>query len=81
VAVWLGLADAEPGFDAAGLVRAEKRVIGSFAYSDQEFAGAAGLLPGWDLDWASRYPLSAGARIFTGLMDGAPHPVKAVLEP
>ena len=81
VAIWLGLADAEPGFDAAGLVRSEKRVLGSFAYSDQEFAGAAALLANWDLTWASRYPLSAGARIFTELMDGASHPVKAVLQP
>ena len=81
LAVWLGLADAEPGYDAAGLVRSEKRVIGSFAYSDQEFAEAAGLLAGWDLTWASRYPLSAGAQIFTELMDGASHPVKAVLQP
>ncbi len=81
LAVWLGLADAEPGYDAAGLVRSEKRVIGSFAYSDQEFAEAGGLLGGWDLTWASRYPLSAGAQIFTELMDGASHPVKAVLQP
>jgi threonine dehydrogenase-like Zn-dependent dehydrogenase len=81
LAVWLGLADAEPGYDAAGLVRSEKRVIGSFAYSDEEFAEAAGLLAGWDLAWASRYPLSAGAQIFTELMDGASHPVKAVLQP
>lgn len=81
LAVWLGLADAEPGYDAAGLVRSEKRVIGSFAYSDQEFADAARLLAGWDLTWASRYPLSAGAQIFTELMDGASHPVKAVLQP
>jgi threonine dehydrogenase-like Zn-dependent dehydrogenase len=79
--VWLGLADAEPGYDAAGLVRSEKRVIGSFAYSDQEFADAATLLADWDLTWASRYPLSAGAQIFTELMDGASHPVKAVLQP
>jgi threonine dehydrogenase-like Zn-dependent dehydrogenase len=81
LAVWLGLADAEPGYDAAGLVRSEKRVIGSFAYSDQEFADAGALLGGWDLAWASRYPLSAGAQIFTELMDGASHPVKAVLQP
>jgi threonine dehydrogenase-like Zn-dependent dehydrogenase len=81
LAVWLGLAGDEPGFDAAGLVRSEKRVIGSFAYSDQEFAEAAGLLAGWDLTWASRYPLAAGAQIFTELMDGASHPVKAVLQP
>lgn len=81
LAVWLGLADAEPGYDAAGLVRSEKRVIGSFAYTDDEFAAAAGLLAGWDLSWASRYPLAASAQIFTGLMAGASHPVKAVLQP
>ena len=40
VAVWLGLADEEAGFDANALVRSEKRVLGSFAYDDGEFAQA-----------------------------------------
>jgi len=81
VAVWLGLAEPDPGFDAAGLVRGEKRVLGSFAYSDEEFAATARRLGEWDLGWADRFPLSAGAEVFTGLMNGAAHPIKALLTP
>ncbi|MET9340495.1 fumarylacetoacetate hydrolase family protein [Nonomuraea sp. NPDC003804] len=46
VAVWLGLADPVAGFDAAALVRGEKRVLGSFAYTDADFATAAELVGG-----------------------------------
>jgi threonine dehydrogenase-like Zn-dependent dehydrogenase len=80
-AVWLGLADDSAGFDANALIRAEKRVQGSFAYSDEEFARAAELLRDWDLSWTSQYPLTEGAEIFTGLMNGGLQPVKALLVP
>ena len=80
-AVWLGLAEETAGFDANALIRAEKRVLGSFAYSDEEFGQAAELLRGWDLSWTSQYPLTDGAEIFTGLMNGALQPVKALLVP
>jgi threonine dehydrogenase-like Zn-dependent dehydrogenase len=80
-AVWLGLADETAGFDANALIRAEKRVQGSFAYSDEEFARAAELLRDWDLSWTSQYPLTEGAEIFTGLMNGGLQPVKALLVP
>jgi threonine dehydrogenase-like Zn-dependent dehydrogenase len=81
VAVWLGLAEQITGIDGAALVREEKRVLGSFAYRDEEFSHAAELLGHWDLSWATGYPLTAGAEIFTALMNGEPNPVKAVLKP
>jgi threonine dehydrogenase-like Zn-dependent dehydrogenase len=81
VAVWLGLAEEDAGFDANALVRSEKRVLGSFAYRDEEFAQAMALIGEWDLTWAAGYPLAAGAEIFTELMNGALHPVKALLRP
>jgi threonine dehydrogenase-like Zn-dependent dehydrogenase len=81
VAVWLGLAEAVSGFDAAELVRGEKRVLGSFAYSGGDFATAADLVGGWDLSWVETFPLSEGARIFTSLMNGGAIPVKALLAP
>jgi threonine dehydrogenase-like Zn-dependent dehydrogenase len=81
VAVWLGLAEPEPGFDAQALVRAEKRVLGSFAYTDAEFGRAADLVRDADLSWAVPYPLAAGAQIFTELMNGRLDPVKALLKP
>ena len=80
-AVWLGLLDEAAGFDGNALIRAEKRVQGSFAYSDEEFGQAAELLRDWDLSWTSQYPLTAGAEIFTGLMNGGLEPVKALLVP
>jgi len=81
VAIWLGLAGEEAGFDANALVRSEKRVLGSFAYRDEEFAHAMALIRDWDLTWAAGYPLAQGAEIFTGLMNGGLHPVKALLRP
>ncbi|WP_331770714.1 alcohol dehydrogenase catalytic domain-containing protein (plasmid) [Embleya sp. NBC_00888] len=80
-AIWLGLADAGAGFDATVLVRTEKRVLGSFAYTDDEFARAAELVGGWGLGWTASYPLESGAEIFTDLMRGGSHPVKAILRP
>jgi threonine dehydrogenase-like Zn-dependent dehydrogenase len=80
-AVWLGLADPDPGFDANALIRSEKLVLGSFAYSDQEFARAMTLVQEWNLTWAADYPLAAGAEIFTDLMNGGLQPVKTLLVP
>lgn len=81
VAVWLGLAQRDAGFDGQGLVRAERRVVGSFAYTDEHFDRAIELLSGWDLSWASAFPLADGAEVFTSLMNGALDPVKALLHP
>lgn len=81
VAVWLGLAEEEAGFDANALIRSEKRVLGSFAYRDEEFAQAMARIGDWDLTWAAGYPLAAAAEIFTDLMNGGLHPLKALLLP
>lgn len=80
-AVWLGLNEPPAEFDGQDLVRGEKRVLGSFAYSDEEFRRAAELVQGWDLSWISPYPLADGADIFTDLMNGGHYPVKATLRP
>jgi threonine dehydrogenase-like Zn-dependent dehydrogenase len=81
VAVWLGLAGEETGFDGNALIRSEKRVVGSFAYRDEEFAQAMARIRYWDLTWAAGYPLAAAAEIFTGLMNGGLDPLKALLRP
>ncbi len=78
-AVWLGLAQREAGFDAQALIRAEKRILASFTYTDEEFDRAVVLIGGWDLSWTASFPLAAGADVFTSLMNGALEPVKAVL--
>ena len=81
VAVWLGLAEQAAGFDPLALIRAEKRILGSFAYSDEEFGEAVSMLRNCDVSWTSSYPLAAAADVFTGLMNGGLHPVKALLQP
>jgi len=39
------------------------------------------LLRNTNLDWTASYPLAEGAAIFTELMNGRTHPVKALLRP
>ena len=80
-AVWLGLLEAEPGFDALDMIRAEKRIIGSFAYSHSDFADAVALAEEVDLTWATSFGLDQGPTIFGELMAGRSDVVKALLRP
>jgi threonine dehydrogenase-like Zn-dependent dehydrogenase len=77
--VWLGLAESSPGFDGRELVRSEKTVTGSFAYSPLDFAGALAAASELDLDWATPISLEESARVFTNLASGDTEPVKAVI--
>jgi threonine dehydrogenase-like Zn-dependent dehydrogenase len=79
--VWLGLGSPNPGFDALSVVRLEKNIRGSFAYSDEEFVKAVDIAPSLDLTWSTTYPLGEGAEIFTSLMNGDTSPIKALLQP
>ncbi|WP_345431429.1 zinc-binding dehydrogenase [Actinoallomurus vinaceus] len=80
-AVWVGLASPEGGFDATELIRTEKRVLGSFGYTGEEFAQAVEAAAEWDPGWVDTFPLTDGAAVFTGLMNGGAEPVKALLSP
>ncbi|MGN6598499.1 MAG: zinc-dependent alcohol dehydrogenase [Actinomycetes bacterium] len=77
--VWLGLAEAGAGFDGNGLVRGEKRVVGSFAYSPEDFAAAVSMAPSLDLGWATPIAMEDSQRVFMELANGAEQPVKAVI--
>ena len=79
--VWLGLATADAGFDAAHAVRMEKNIRGSFAYTDAQFAEAVATAPHLDLSWSSTFPLSEGADVFNALIGGQSTPIKALLCP
>jgi threonine dehydrogenase-like Zn-dependent dehydrogenase len=79
--VWLGLAGTDPGFDGNDLVRSEKRVAGSFAYTPADFAEALGAAPLLDLGWATPVAFPDALRVFMALADGASDPVKAVISP
>jgi threonine dehydrogenase-like Zn-dependent dehydrogenase len=80
-AVWVGLNEPDPRFDARDLVRFEKRVVGSFAYSPREFAEAIEIATQVAVDWADQYPLSEGVRLFYELKAGSVQVVKALLCP
>ncbi len=80
-AVWIGLMSADAAFDAQSLVRQERRVTGSFAYDNDEFAAAVELAGRVDLSWAEPFPLEEGADMFHSLMNGRDDVVKAVLHP
>lgn len=80
-AVWLGLLDSDPAFDAKDLIRQERTVMGSFAYTADDFRDAVALATEVDLGWATSFPLDQGATIFTQLMEGRSDVVKAVLRP
>jgi threonine dehydrogenase-like Zn-dependent dehydrogenase len=77
--VWLGLVEADAGFDGNGLVRGEKRVVGSFAYSPEDFETAVGLASSLDLGWATAIAMEDSQRVFMQLAEGAQDPVKAVI--
>ena len=77
--MWLGLAEPDAGFDGNGLVRGEKRVVGSFAYSPEDFATAVTLASSLDLGWATAIDMEDSQRVFMQLADGAHDPVKAVI--
>lgn len=79
--VWVGLLSDEAAFDARDLVRMEKNILGSFAYTARDFVDAVALAPDVDLDWATTFPLDQGAGIFTELMNGRSDVLKALLRP
>ena len=81
IATWVGLLAPGAGFDAQDVVRMEKVVRGSFAYTHPEFEAAVRLAPQVDLDWTDSFALDQGATIFTELMGGRKDIHKAILRP
>ena len=80
-AVWIGLNEPEAEFDALDVIRMEKRIVGSFAYSSQDFGDAVWLAADVDLGWTASFDLGDGAEIFRELMEGRTDIVKALLRP
>ena len=80
-AVWLGLAESDSGFDGNLLVRSEHRVVGSFAYSPDDFTAALAMAGRLDLSWWTAVSLEDSLATFMSLADGATGPVKAVIVP
>ena len=80
-AVWIGLLAPEAAIDGNDLVRAEKKVMGSFAYTPGEFAAAVDLAGVLDFSWATDVSLSDSQTVFMELAQGRRDIIKAVLRP
>ncbi|TCO54829.1 zinc-binding dehydrogenase [Actinocrispum wychmicini] len=80
-AVWIGLASDDVHFAGNPLVRQEKRVVGSFAYTPADFAAAVALAPDLDLTWTKEVPLAQAESVFYALANGDTAIAKAVIVP
>jgi threonine dehydrogenase-like Zn-dependent dehydrogenase len=81
VAVWVGNADDEAGFDARELVRREQRIVGASAYTHGEFVEAVGLLGAVPATWIEQRGLDDGVAVFHHLLAEPPETLKVVLAP
>jgi 2-desacetyl-2-hydroxyethyl bacteriochlorophyllide A dehydrogenase len=81
-AVWVGLHEADAGFDGLGLIRNEQRVLGTFAYTDRDFLAALEFAAELGVpDWLTTAPLDDGVDVFHALLERpAPH-AKTLLIP
>ncbi len=80
-AVWIGLAQAVVELDGNEVVRGERTVAGSFAYTPDEFVRAVELSADCDLGWATSVPLADSQRVFMELAEGRSQIVRAVIRP
>lgn len=79
--VWIGLLSTEAAFDAQAIVRYEQHIVGSYCYTDDDFAAAVELAAHVDLSWTDSFGLGHGATIFDELANGRHDVVKALLRP
>ena len=80
-AVFVGLHDDESPFSFYGLILQERRIMGSYCYSDEDFARAVSLCGEVPDDYIARVPLNEGASAFEALAGGSSQYLKVLLEP
>jgi threonine dehydrogenase-like Zn-dependent dehydrogenase len=80
-AVWIGLHGPQPGFDGLALIRAEQRVLATFAYVDRDFRAALALAAEIDVDWVAERPLGEGVEVFHELLQSPAAATKTLLVP
>lgn len=84
-AVWIGSAHDETKLSAYQIILQERRVQGSYAYTDVDYARAFDLIVGGKArvdPWIQQFPLEDGAAVFHDLLSGArPGLIKAQLTP
>ena len=81
VSVWLGLGADQTSVSGHDVVRSERRILGSFAYTPTDFAQAVDMAERLDLTWTTDVPLERSDAVFRSLADGATEIVKAVIVP
>jgi len=80
-AVFLGLHDDEGSFSFYPVVLQERRIQGSYCYSDRGFARAVALAGEVPEKFFERQPLEAGVRAFADLADGKSQRPNILLQP
>jgi threonine dehydrogenase-like Zn-dependent dehydrogenase len=79
VAIWVGLHAEAAELPAQSMIRTEKRVIGSFAYSDPEFSVAVRAVQRIQPWWFETRPLAQGAEVFGALLEQPSPAARTVL--
>jgi threonine dehydrogenase-like Zn-dependent dehydrogenase len=81
-AVWIGLHGSDAGFDGLGLIRGEKRVLGTFAYTAADFLAALEIAGELGVpSWLRTAPLDDGVELFHALLERPPEQAKTLLVP
>jgi threonine dehydrogenase-like Zn-dependent dehydrogenase len=80
-ALWIGLHGPESGVDGLGLIRNEKRILGTFCYQDVDFRAAIVQAAELDLTGVATYPLENGVDVFERLVAGDVSSLKSMLLP
>lgn len=78
-AVWVGLAEDESPLSGHPVVREQKEIVGSFAYSSKDFAAATELCGQLDFGWVDVLPFNRADQVFSSLLEGDASITKAVL--
>jgi 2-desacetyl-2-hydroxyethyl bacteriochlorophyllide A dehydrogenase len=82
--VWVGQAEEEVLVNGGDVVRAERRIQGSYAYTGEDFATALQLLAAGRIDttsWSQTYPLSTSAGLIGRLLRHDEPCINALLDP
>jgi threonine dehydrogenase-like Zn-dependent dehydrogenase len=80
--VWIGVNQQTAAFAASPeLVFVERGIVGSFAYTDDEFRAAVDLAATAIFDWVSTYTLAEAGAVFADLAAGRSRAVKAHFTP
>ena len=69
--VWVGSAENEVPVLGQDLLLGERRIQGAYAYTDEDFDAALGLLAAGRVEtasWSKTFPLSEGATVFNRLL-------------